>query len=242
MKNNNNKNLIYILTGVIILLLIIIFLFLTKPDNMFDFFSSINYHALTTVVTIIALIYTIHDDRMEKNETIESFIEVSNQIEFEKTLYDCISSYDKLLEDFSCTNFDFASSVKDYISYDSITKFQNISYSYSFIFKSMTDKMRFFYKKNDSKRPCFDKLVKDIDALNTTLIEELKQCNDIVILAYEVNKEALGKDKEKLTEMVTTLNKNRAQIYFDIASNINKHKQTLYKAAQDCIDERARFE
>ena len=242
MKNkSDNKSLIYILIGIIIVLVFILFLLVAKPKDMVDFFLSINYHALTTVVTIIALIYTIHDDRMEKNETIESFVKVSNQVEFENTLYDCISSYDKLLEDFSCTTFDFASSVKDYISYDSITKFQNISYSYSFIFKSMPDKIRFFYKKNETDIPCFDKLIKDIETLNTTIIEELKKCNDVVILAYEVNKEALGKNKEKLTEMVTTLNKNRAQIYYDIASNINKHKQTLYKDAQDCISERASF-
>lgn len=232
----------------IFLVLLFIFIFGLSIFIIIKYNIKVDYTALATIVSIMALLYTIIKDRKETKKLIDYNIRINNQIEFENKLYETINIYNNLIRDISSINIKFIkNSEYEYIDDNLSDKINNIACNYTFELLGMKNKIIYFYKYKDISM--INKLLMDIDNINQLLSIDLAslaalrgEISDINYLFAKVKYENDYNGKEKIInnthKKVVKFNKTLFEITKNINKTINDNYNLILNDAIECINKR----
>ncbi len=232
----------------IFLVLLFIFIFGLSIFIIIKYNIKVDYTALATIISIIALLYTIIKDRKETKKLIDYNIKINNQLEFENKLYETINIYNNLIRDISSINIKFIkNSEYEYIDDNLSDKINNIACNYTFELLGMKNKIIYFYKYKDISM--INKLLMDIDNINQLLSIDLAslaalrgEISDINYLFAKVKYENDYNGKEKIInnthKKVVKFNKSLFEIIKNINKTINDNYNLILNDAIECINKR----
>ena len=247
MKNKREIFLIFIIALLLLIILCLVFGF----NNISKFFSN-NYlflSSLASIATCIGLIYTIYYNIINHSKELENSRISANQLEFEKELYGILCVYDDLVSDL-LYNLMFIDSSGINIRVDSLLSMSDISIKYRYILNNVHNKIYFFYRNIEVEHPKLDLLIKDIEALNVTINNELNHYSELCNDGFEINKKYLNKvnnDRNIAKEYVydefnkdfTQMIDKKCKISNSIIDIISCKKNLIYLESSECIEERA---
>lgn len=208
----------------------------------------VNFTALATVVSIVALLYTIIKDRKETKKLIDYNIRINNQLEFENKLYEVINVYNKLIRDINGISIKFIrNSDYEYIDDNLSDRINTIACNYTFELIGMKNKILYFYKYKD--KSIINKLLDDIDNTNQLLNIDLARLatlrGDISNINYLFSSVKYEKDFKNKKKVINNTHKETLKLnksLFEIANNINKTINDNYNLilndAMECIEMR----
>lgn len=248
MKNNykNYKIIKYLVFSIIILIIIIILISIYGLKGIFYLIKNANYTAVASIVSIIALIYTIIKSKKEQTKIIESLIRSDNQIKFEKELYNILDTYNMLIIDISLLKIEFdRKNNNNFILPECISNWTDCTIKYSYLLDDMETKMYYLYKYNSfPNHYMYDKLVKDIQGINQSLKIELTNYSKLSTKASNINLKYSMYCQDKTIDFEAISNECKDIIFeakniiIEISNIINNKKSIIYDEALECIKER----
>ena len=254
MKRIINKINYFLVILLIIFSIIILLLCLFGFDSIIKTIKGFNYSFITSIVSILALIITIINNRKYQNQNIEAIIRSNNQIEFEKELYNILNIYNQLAVDMSLLKVDTEISPNNtIIMKECISSWNDCTIKYQYLLDDIEHKIFYFYKYyNDFEHTELDKLIKDIQGLNQSLKLKLAEYSKLSVKAYEINgkfsKANCLADYDKKMESldnvfddIKVIIHDSADIIMCISNLIMNKKNVIYTEALNCIKERERL-
>lgn len=252
MRKNNQVNIVLILS-LTFSIFIIVLLSIFGLKNIMKVICNFNFTAITSIVSVIALISTIIYNRKLQNKNIEASIRSTNQLEFEKELYNILDTYNKLLIDMCLLKLDFDNSNKNLIMRECISSWNDCTTRYQYLLDDMEHKIYYFYKYyNAFNHDELDKLIKDIQGLNQSIKLELIDYSKLSMKAHKINEKFTKLDKildsnERQNEINSIFTeceeiiKDSNSIVTIISNLILSKKNIIYTGALNSIKEREKL-
>lgn len=245
------KNWLFLMI-IIILLILLCFISIFGFGKVIDFiFNDVNYTAIASISSVVVVIITIISDRKEKFKLIRSNIDSANQLEFERKLFDTLCIYDDLIRELCSFRLEFVGAIdkNSYISRDTISNWYDLSNKYLYLLLEMKLKIEYLYNTNKYSHNELDKLLKDIEDVNSSLNIKLIDFQKLSIDAININGQHFNiqfksNDAEKMNTINDLYNKandlinNISDFNNSISSIINNKKNLIYEEAQKAISER----
>lgn len=254
MKKITNKINYLLVILLIIFLIIIILLCSFGFDAIVKTIKGFDYSFVTSLVSILALIFAIINNYKNQNQNIVAAIRSNNQIEFEKELYNILNIYNQLAVDMSLLKVDIEGSSNNIIIMrECISSWNDCTTRYHYLLDDIEHKIFYFYKYyNDFEHTELDKLIKDIQGLNQSLKLKLSDYSKLSVKAYEINgkfaKANCLADYDKKMESiddvfddVKVIIRDSTDIIVCISNLIMNKKEVIYNGALNCIKERERL-
>lgn len=248
-KNKNNLFCLFVFIILLILLCFISVFGFTKVVNFIV--NDINYTAVASISSVVAVIITIMLDRKEKYKLIKSNLDSANQLEFERKLLDTLCIYDDLIRELCSFRLEFVGSIDNnsYISRDTISYWNDLSNKYLYLLPEMKLRIEYLYNTSKYSHNELDKLLKDIEDVNSSLTIKLIDFQKLSIDAininsqhhnnqFELNNDLKIKMIEELYNKASVLINNITDFNCSISSIINKKKNLIYEEARKAISER----
>ena len=249
-KCNKNSKLIFIILIFLLVSTIIISIFGLK--KLLSWFLTY-YPILVVIVSIGSLIYTIHTDMNYRKKELEVSRLSSNQIEFEKRLYNLLCIYDDLINDITNKKLEYAENdLNNIIEKKSLVRWNEIPIKYGNILSGITIKLDYLYGMVNSNYKLDEyKLFKErINGINNSVLKEFKHYADLNLkgtnintkfskIQYLIDSEQKTKNFDEVFDEIKDLIEEEGMLISSICFTIRDNKEDLYKLALNCINERA---